>query len=100
MFIASSEEVAIPFFGWRIFKLDINFWNLSLSSARSIASWEVPKILISILLFSNSFASFKGVCPPNWTIIPNKFPDDFSILIISIRSSKLRGSKYNLSEVS
>ena len=36
----------------------------------------VPKIGIPKLL--RDLERFKGVCPPNWTIIPNKFPLEFS----------------------
>ena len=47
-------------------------WKRSRSSARSIASGEVPRIGISAR--SNAAASFSGVCPPNCTMTPSKVP--------------------------
>jgi hypothetical protein len=60
----------------------------------------VPKIVIGILFISNSLDSFNGVCPPNWTIAPRRFPFLDSTFIISETSSRVKGSKYNLSDVS
>ena len=67
------------------------FPNFSLSSARSIFFADVPIILAPYS--SKSLAIFKGVCPPNWT----KTPSGFSKSIIFATSSKVTGSKYNLS---
>ncbi len=46
-------------------------WNRLRSSARSIASGEVP--MIGTPAFSSPRARFSGVWPPNWTITPSGF---------------------------
>jgi len=73
-------------------------WNRSRSSARSIASGEVPRI--GTPASSSGRASFSGVCPPNWTITPSSSPFDRSTSISSSTSSAVSGSKYSRSEVS
>ena len=60
----------------------------------SMESEDVPSILTPAL--SRGTASFKGVWPPNWTITPK----GFSLSIMAMTSSKVRGSKYSLSDVS
>ena len=72
--------------------------NLSLSSARSIELYCVPRIGREFS-FKN-FASLIGVCPPNWVIIPISVPLDFSLRITLSTYSSISGSKYNLSLVS
>jgi len=68
--------------------------NLSLSSARSISSTDVPRILMPARC---SFpARLMGVCPPNCTITPSGF--SFSSTFST--SSASRGSKYRRSAVS
>ncbi len=62
-FLASLIEFAILFFGCLKLSLLINFKKRSLSSARSIVSGVVPRILIP--RFSSSLHNFNGVCPPN-----------------------------------
>ena len=94
---AWSILYAIPFLGCFKFSLERIFLKSSLSSARSIVFVDVPKIFVS---FSISFAIFNGVWPPNWIILPNKFPFFFSISIISLTFSEVRGSKYKRSDVS
>ena len=91
---ASPDDFAIADSGWRTFNSLISELNLSRSSAKSILSGEVPIIFPPEASISN--ASFKGVWPPKCTIIPS----GFSLLIIETVSSIVRGSKYNLSEVS
>ena len=66
----------------------------SRSSARSIASGEVPRI--GTPACSSGTASLSGVCPPNCTITPS----GFSRSTIAITSSNVSGSKYSRSEVS
>ena len=96
--IACVKLYTISLFGWLILSWFIKFENLSLSSHRSIDSNDVPKILIpSLLSFSDNF---KGVCPPSWTITPNKSLCEFSERQISRTDSRSNGSKYNLSEIS
>ena len=68
--------------------------NSSLFSALSIDSTLVP--IIGAPKSCNFLAKLSGVCPPNWTITPS----GFSLSIIFITSSKVKGSKYNLSDVS
>ena len=97
-FFASLILFAVKFVGCFIFISLIIFLNLFLSSAISIEFREVPKIFIPSL--TKCLARFKGVCPPNCNIKPRRFPFLFSTFIISITSSGVKGSKYNLSEVS
>ena len=68
--------------------------NLSLSSAASTSSAEVPKILTPISI--NALVSLIAVCPPNWTIAPS----GFSISTIFSTSSGVNGSKYKRSAIS
>ena len=88
---ASISLLATSLVGCFKFKELINFWNLSLSSAKSIAFTEVPRILTPDL--SNSFAILRGVCPPSWTITPSNLPFCFSLKIISKTFSLVNGSK-------
>ena len=63
----------------------------SRSSARSMASGEVPRI--GTPAASSGFASLSGVWPPNWTITPLSRPLDCSTAMISSTSSAVSGSK-------
>ena len=63
----------------------------SRSSARSIASGEVPRI--GTLAFSSACASLSGVWPPNCTITPLTLPFAHSVRTISSTSSSVSGSK-------
>ena len=91
---ASLRFFAVALEGCLKFNLFTNSWNLSLSSDLSIASTSVPNIFKPFL--DKISASFNGVCPPNWIIIPS----GFSISIISSIFSDVIGSKYNLFETS
>jgi len=57
---------------WAIFSRCKSCWNRSRSSARSMASGEVPRI--GTPASSSGWASFSGVWPPNWTITPAARP--------------------------
>jgi hypothetical protein len=81
----------MPLFGWRIFSLSSSFLKRSRSSARSIASGEVPRI--GTFASSSGTASLSGVWPPNWTITPCKVPLRRSVSTISSTSSAVSGSK-------
>src|SRR5947208_13190644 len=63
----------------------------SRSSARSMASGEVPRIGTSAS--SSARASFNGVWPPNCTITPTSVPLVRSVSMISSTSSAVSGSK-------
>ncbi|MNW07919.1 hypothetical protein D3C71_2046140 [compost metagenome] len=71
-----------------------SFWKRSRSSATSMDSGLVP--MIGTPLASRARASFSGVWPPYWTIMPT----GFSLWTISSTSSKVSGSKYRRSDVS
>ena len=49
--------------------------------------------IMGIPKFFRDLERFNGVCPPNWTITPNKFPFEFSLTIISMTCSTVKGSK-------
>jgi hypothetical protein len=68
--------------------------NRSRSSARSIASTEVPRMFTPAA--SSPAARFSGVWPPNCTITPR----GCSRWTISRTSSRVSGSKYSRSETS
>ncbi|CFP60530.1 Uncharacterised protein [Bordetella pertussis] len=80
--------------GWRRPSLFSSFWKRSRSSATSIDSGLVP--MMDTPLASSARASFSGVWPPYWTIMPT----GFSLWTISSTSSSVSGSKYRRSEVS
>ena len=65
IFFVSIKFLANPFFGWSIFNFKSVSLNLSLSSAKSIASVVVPKIFTPSLY--NSLAILRGVWAPNCT---------------------------------
>ena len=64
--------VAMPLCGWRSLSLSSSCLKRSRSSARSMASGEVPRI--GTLAFSSGSASLSGVWPPNCTITPCSVP--------------------------
>jgi hypothetical protein len=68
------------------------------SSARSIESGDVPRILTPALCSAS--ASFSGVCPPNCTRHETSPPADRSVSITAITSSNVSGWKYSRSAVS
>ena len=80
------------------FNLINNSLNWSLSSARSIDLYCVPKIGRELSL--KNLASLIGVWPPNCAIIPTRLPFDLSFNIMFSTYSSINGSKYNLSLVS
>ena len=65
----ASGCVAMPFSGCRSLSLSSSCLKRSRSSARSIASGEVPRI--GTPAFSSASASLSGVWPPNCTITPS-----------------------------
>ena len=83
--------VAMPLLGWRNWSFSISFLNWSRSSARSIASGEVPRI--GTLASSSDLASLSGVWPPNCTMTPCSVPLWRSVSMISSTSSAVSGSK-------
>ena len=87
----ASCEVAVPLSGWRSSSLWSSCWKRSRSSARSIASGEVPRI--GMPAASSGLASFSGVWPPNCTIRPSSSPLRRSTSTSSITSSAVSGSK-------
>jgi len=92
--IASSSVKTVEPAGLGIPASSIIASNLFLSSAASTISADVPKILTPISEIA--LINFIAVCPPNWQITPS----GFSFSIISLTSSDVNGSKYNLSDVS
>ncbi len=86
--------MAIPLSGTRAPILRQTSAKRSRSSARSIASTEVPRT--GAPSSSSPRARFRGVCPPSWTITPL----GCSRWRISSTSSSVSGSKYSLSETS
>ena len=88
----STSQEALPF-GLLMSKFSIISSNFSRSSASSIFSAPVPRILT--FLFSRSLANLIAVCPPNCRMTPS----GFSLSIMFIMSSVTKGSKYNLSPV-
>mmetsp|Transcript_7072 Transcript_7072/g.14105 ORF Transcript_7072/g.14105 Transcript_7072/m.14105 type:complete len:228 (-) Transcript_7072:225-908(-) len=104
---ASSSFVATPPGGCLISSLFKRAIHLSLSSASSIESGCVPQILtfpspeaagigFSSNHLANGVANFRGVCPPNWTMMPSG--RSFSITLST--SSTVNGSKYKREDVS
>ena len=87
--IAWGKVLAIPLSAWFKLSLIKRSLNLSLSSARSIDEYWVPKI--GSLFSCKNFASLIGVCPPNWVITPFKLPFDFSLFIILKTYSSIKG---------
>jgi len=61
----------MPLFGCLSPRSSTNAPNCSLSSAASIDAGDVP--IIGAPASNNLFASFNGVCPPNWTMTPDGF---------------------------
>ena len=98
IFIAWLNVFAIPLSACLSFNLFNNLLNRSLSSAKSIEVYCVPKI--GNLLSCKNLASLIGVWPPNWAITPIRFPFSCSFLIMLKTYSSFKGSKYNLSLVS
>ena len=96
--LASFGLVAMPLCGCLSLSRSISALKRSRSSARSMASGEVPRI--GTLAFSSGSASLSGVWPPNCTITPCSVPFERSVSMISITSSAVSGSKYSRSEVS
>ncbi len=84
---APRTDVAVPKWGLSISSLSNSAPKRFRSSARSMLSGDVPKILTPA--FCKGKASFKGVCPPNCTITPS----GCSASITFIVSSKVKGSK-------
>ncbi len=95
---ASSSERASPLAGCFRFSSCNSRWKRSRSSARSMASGEVPRMGIPAL--SKAWAIFSGVCPPNCTMQPSTVPLRCSTRTSSITSSAVSGSKYRRSAVS
>jgi hypothetical protein len=81
----------MPFSGCFSFNWSSSSLKRLRSSARSIASGEVPRIGTSA--FSSASASLSGVCPPNCTITPCSVPLERSVSMISSTSSGVSGSK-------
>ena len=96
--IAWSNLNAIPLSACFKFNFINKSLNWSLSSAKSIEAYWVPKI--GNLFSCKNLESLIGVCPPNWAITPMRFPFDCSFKIILWTYSSINGSKYNLSLVS
>ncbi len=69
---ASAAERAVPLSGWRRPSFFSSTWKRSRSSARSMASGEVPRI--GMPAASSAAASFSGVWPPNCTMTPSSVP--------------------------
>ena len=69
---AFSGLVAMPLFGWRSLSRSSSCLKRSRSSARSMASGEVPRI--GTLACSSGSASLSGVWPPNCTMTPCSVP--------------------------
>ena len=67
---ASAAEVAVPFSGCFRPSCCSSSWKRWRSSARSIASGEVPRI--GIFAASSAAASFSGVWPPSCTMTPEQ----------------------------
>ena len=95
---ASSSERASPLAGCFRFRSTSSFWKRSRSSARSMASGEVPRI--GMPAASSAAASFSGVWPPNCTMQPSTVPLRCSTRTSSTTSSAVSGSKYRRSAVS
>ena len=85
--MAPSTVRAVPLRGWRRPSWVRSAAKRSRSSARSMASGEVP--MIGTPAVSRGTASFSGVCPPNWTMTPSGF--SFSTMLST--SSRVSGSK-------
>ena len=89
---SSTFQTPLPF-GLSIPNFSNRSSNFSLSSAISIWSAVVPKVLIPFSF--KKLASLIAVCPPNCSITPS----GFSLSIIFNTSSSVNGSKYNLSDI-
>ena len=98
IFADSSYEFAMPNFGADKLFVFSNSPNAPRSSAKSIASGEVPNI--GMPASNKPRARPNGVWPPSCAMTPNTGPAEYSAAITSKTSSKVNGSKYNLSEVS
>ncbi len=85
--LASASERAVPLSGCGMPSSESKALKRFRSSARSIASGLVPRI-VTPARWSGS-ASFKGVCPPNWITTPSGRSSSMTF----ITSSNVRGSK-------
>jgi len=88
----------LPLFGCVMLSSRRNSAKRSRSSARSIESGDVPRILTSARCSAS--ASFSGVWPPNCTRHETSPPPERSTLMIAMTSSNVSGWKYNRSAVS
>jgi hypothetical protein len=84
---ASSNEVAVPFSGIGMPSLFRSAPKRLRSSARSMESGEVP--MMGAPASESRTARLRGVCPPNWTMMPS----GFSTSTMFITSSNVSGSK-------
>src|SRR5439155_1753777 len=84
---ASSSERAVAPEAWRSPRSVMSSWKRWRSSARSMASGEVPRI--GTPASRRGTASLSGVWPPNWTTTPSG--RSFSTMFRT--SSSVRGSK-------
>ena len=98
MLTASASVVAVPCLG-AVSPASRRTWaNAARSSARWMASGEVPTT--GTLAASRARASPSGVCPPSCTITPATGPLACSARTTSSTSSRVSGSKYSRPEVS
>ena len=88
----------MPLAGCVISRLSSSAEKRLRSSARSIESGEVPRILTPASCSAS--ASLSGVWPPNCTRHDTSPPADRSVSITAITSSNVSGWKYNRSAVS
>ena len=89
--MASFLLFAIPFLGCLRLIFRSSSLNLFLSSAKSIASGDVPSI--GIFDSFNALHNLSGVWPPNCTMIPRRVPFEFYFYDISSTSTSVSGSK-------
>ncbi len=81
----------MPLAAWGMPRSQSSLAKRSRSSARSIESGEVPRILTPASCSGSD--SLSGVCPPYWTTTATSPPASRSRLMIANTSSKVSGSK-------